>query len=115
MGFYTILARFIVREKNRRANVFPPTLGPHGLYLDNIIWALSSLRPLDKGISTTINGEETTFCVFILNFLTNLVGGNSAVNIKGIKAKKSCWFCFTSTTERADLSYNIVANGRFHY
>jgi hypothetical protein len=115
MGFYAILAGFTVREKNRRANVFPLTLGPHGSHLDDVIRALSSLRPLDKGISTTINGEETIFCVFTLNFLTDLVGGNSAANIKGMKAKKSCRFCLASTTERADLSYNIVANGRFHH
>ena len=30
IGFYTILARFTVWEKNRQANVFPITLSPHG-------------------------------------------------------------------------------------
>jgi hypothetical protein len=115
MGFYTIPAGFTIREKNRRANVFPITLGPHGSQIDDIITALSSLRPLDKGITTIINGEETILCVFTLNFLTDLVGGNSAANIKGIKAKKSYRFCYTDGKEKGDLGFNILSKGRYHH
>ncbi|KAH8745707.1 hypothetical protein BGZ57DRAFT_778289, partial [Hyaloscypha finlandica] len=76
----------------------------------DIIRVLVSLRPLDKGITTVINSEETILCIFTLNFLTNLVGGNTTINIKGIKAKKYCRFCYIDSNKRGNLDYNMLSN-----
>jgi len=62
-----------------------------------------------------INGEETILCVFTLNFLTNLVGGNAAANIKGIKAKKYYRFCHVDSNEKGNLEYNMLSNSRYYY
>lgn len=91
-----------------RANVFPITLDPHGSQLSDIIRALPSLRPLDNGMSTIINGEETNFSVCALNWLTDLVSGNAVAGIKGMKAQ--CYYqCFhASGSERSNLNYDIM-------
>ena len=57
-----------------------------------------------------INSEETILCVFTLNFLTNLVRGNTIVNIKEIKAKKYYRFCYINSNEKGNLDYNILSN-----
>lgn len=121
MGFYVIPAGFSAQERSRRANVFPITLGPHGSNFDDVIYALASLRPLDKGIHTTISGVDTILAVFALNFIGDMP--QQAVNsrIKGVHAKKNCRFCFAGDNgpgqpnDRANLAYDIYANGRYHY
>ena len=57
-----------------------------------------------------INSKETILCVFTLNFLTNLVGGNTIVNIKGIKAKKYYCFYYIDSNEKSNLDYNMLSN-----
>jgi hypothetical protein len=49
-------------------------------------------------------------CVFTLNFLTNLVGGNTTANIKEIKAKKCCRFCHVDGNKKGNLDYNTLLN-----
>jgi hypothetical protein len=45
MGWYLIIAALTFRERNRRANVLPLTLGPHSNNFDDIVDALRILRP----------------------------------------------------------------------
>ena len=72
MGIYNIIAAFDVQERNRRQNVLPLTLGPHGSNLDDVVHALKSLIPLDEGIPPEIKGMKTTVFVFILCFIGDM-------------------------------------------
>jgi hypothetical protein len=73
IGIYDIIASLTIQERNRRQNVLALTLGPHGSNLDNVILALQSLIPLDKGIPIDINGEKTTVYVFTMAFIGDMV------------------------------------------
>jgi hypothetical protein len=50
MGFYLIMAAFSVIDRNRRANVIPLTLGPHGSNFDDVVKCLEELRNLDAKV-----------------------------------------------------------------
>ena len=57
-----------------------------------------------------INSKETILYIFTLNFRTNLVGSNTIVNIKGIKAKKYFYFYYVDNNKKSNLDYNILLN-----
>lgn len=115
ISIYILLINFIIKERNRQVNIFPITSGPYRSQLSDIIRALVSLSPLNKGISITINREETNFCIFIINWLINLIGGNTIIKIKGIKAKYYYRFYYISKSKRGNLDYNILSNGYYYY
>ncbi|KAH8744115.1 hypothetical protein F5882DRAFT_313248, partial [Hyaloscypha sp. PMI_1271] len=73
IGIYIILARLSTKERSRRANIFLITLRPHGLNFDEVIKALALLRPLDKGINTTINSEDIFLAIFYLCFIRDII------------------------------------------
>ena len=73
MGFYVIPARLSAQERSRRANVFPIALSPHGSNFNDVIEALVSLRPLDKGIYTEIARENALLAVFALCFIGDMI------------------------------------------
>ncbi len=58
MGMYLIFAAFAYRERTRRANVLPLTLGPHGSNFSDVIEAMQSLAVLEKGLMVQINGKD---------------------------------------------------------
>jgi hypothetical protein len=115
MGIYVIPAGLSAKERSRRANVFPIALGPHGSNFDEVIEALASLRPLDKGINTTLNGEDIFLAVFCLCFIGDMIQQLLNTGIKGIKSNLNCRFCFAGDSERGDLAYDIHENGRYHF
>lgn len=65
MGVYLIIASFSFKEKVRRSDVLPLTLGPHGANFDDVVNSLQGMYDLDGGVLLTINGKETLVCVRI--------------------------------------------------
>jgi hypothetical protein len=115
MGIYYMFASLNFQERNRRQNVLPITLGPHGSNLDDVIRALQSLIPLDEGMTLDINGIETTVCVFTLCFIGDMPQQQWNAGFKTQRANRGCRFCFISEIERDNLDFDILNEGRFHY
>lgn len=115
MGFYLNFAALTARERERRANVIPFTLGPHGSNFDDVVDALKSLTPLDEGVVLTLDGQETLMCVFSLCYTADMPQGQYNSGNKSQNAARGCRFCFVETDERGNLQFNFDADGRYHY
>lgn len=110
-----IPAAFSSCERNRRANVLPLTLGPHGSNFDDVVAALKSLIPLDRGTLLDIKGIPTMMCVFTLCYIGDMPQQQENSGFKTQRATRGCRFCFVEGTARGDLDFNTVAHGRHHY
>lgn len=59
IGFYLLITAFTNKERNRRANVMPLTLGPHSSNTDNVINAISlAIRALNEGIEIELQPSK---------------------------------------------------------
>ena len=137
MGMYLIMASFTFRERARRANVLPLTLGPHGSNFADVIAALQHMGDLDEvskffisllpfrrsnadlkliqGLLMTINGEEVFLCSFPFMYIGDMPQQQESSGFKSQNANLGCRFCYIVNTERDQLDYDLVQNGRFHH
>lgn len=72
MGVYLIIAAFTFRERARRSNVLPLTLGPHGSNFADVVNSLQALYHLDAGQILKINNKDTLVCVYTLAYLGDM-------------------------------------------
>jgi hypothetical protein len=114
-GFYEIIAALSVRDRTRRANVLPLTLGPHGSNFEDVVAALKSLIPLDRGYQVEIKGKMVNLCVFTLCYLGDMPQQAANSGFKTSRAYKGCRFCMIDEDIRGQLDYDLVENGRFHH
>lgn len=115
MGVYLIIAAFTFRERSRRSNVLPLTLGPHGSNFSDVVNALQALYHLDAGQVLKINNKDTLVCVYTLAYLGDMPQQQENSGFLSAKAKLSCRFCFAKEKDRANIDYDIIGNGRFHH
>lgn len=121
MGFYQIMANLPFRERARRMNVIPITLGPHGSNFADVVEALVPLRDLDQGLTMEIKNPKLDIngpvqvCAFTLMFIGDMPQQQANSGNKSQRAILGCRSCFISKNERGNLDYDIVANGRFHH
>ncbi|OXV07835.1 hypothetical protein Egran_04401 [Elaphomyces granulatus] len=114
MGIYLLIAAFGFEERNRRANVFPVTLGPHGSSFNEVINCLTGLCELDRGVSLPLP-QPTRVCAFTLAFLGDMPQQQANASFKSQRADLSCRFCVVLAEHRGDLSYDILRSGRYHH
>ena len=114
MGVYLLLASFCFKERMRRVNVYPLTLGPHGSNLNDVLDALSSLRNLDKGVVLELP-QPTRVCIFPLCTIGDMPQQQANAGFKSQRANLGCRMCLVPSESRGNLEYDIVKNGRFHY
>ena len=115
MGMYLIFAALSFRERARRANVLPLTLGPHGSNFGDVVNALGSLASLEEGLILNINGEDTLVCAFTLCFIGDMPQQQENAGFKSQRATLGCRFCFVQDVQRGDLDYDTTVNGRYHH
>jgi hypothetical protein len=116
MGIYLIPAALSFQERARRANVFPLALGPHGSNFADVISAMKArLAALDRGLETQINGEPILLCVSTLAYLGDMPQQQKNSSMKTQRAILGCRFCFITTKQRGDLSYDTFLCGRYHF
>ena len=72
IGIYLIMAGLTLRERTRRSNVLPLTLGPHGSNFSDVIGALQLMTKLDEGLSANIKGESVQLFAFTLMFIGDM-------------------------------------------
>lgn len=115
MGVYMIIAAFTFRERARRSNVLPLTLGPHGSNFSDVINALQALYHLDAGQNLNINGQDVFVCVYTMAYIGNMPQQQENAGFLSVKANLSCRYCFAGGDERADTEIDIVTHGRYHH
>jgi hypothetical protein len=115
MGVYLTLASMNLRQRSRRANMFPLTLGPHGSNFSDVISSIVGLAQLDKGIEIEINGEKKFVCVYILAFTGDMPQQQENSGFKRQSANRGCRSCLVEEWNRGDLGFDIVLQGRYHY
>ncbi|KAI9748387.1 MAG: hypothetical protein M4579_007241 [Chaenotheca gracillima] len=115
MGVYLVLASMNNRDRMRRANIFPLTLGPHGSDFEDVIMAIPALRDLDGGMDVKINGEVKTMFAYTLAFIGDMPQQNENAGFKRQSAKFGCRSCLIDSKSRGDLDFDIVRKGRYHY
>ena len=114
MGVYMMLAPFNFNERTRRVNVFPITLGPHGSNLNDVLDTLISLQHADKGVILDLP-EPTRVCIFPICITGDMPQQQMNAGFKSQRATLGCRFCLISSESRADLDYDTIKNGRYHY
>ena len=114
-GCYVTLASMDLRQRSRRANVFPLTLGPHGSDFGEVFTSMAGLTQLDGGIVLTINGEKVFVIAYIYIFTGDMPAQNKAGGFKSQVANYGCRSCLISASERGDLDFDVVRMGRYHH
>ncbi|KAI9749068.1 MAG: hypothetical protein M4579_007019 [Chaenotheca gracillima] len=115
IGLYLIFAGLNSRERFRRANVFPVTLGPHGSNFRNVVKALQQFTVLDEGVDVELNGSTVHLTAYTLAFIGDMPQQQENSGFMGPRATRSCRFCLVAREERGDLSFDIVNKGRYHH
>lgn len=116
-GFYFIPANLPFAERNRRANVLPFTLGPHGSNMDGIVDAVgASLRELDAGVEVTMpDGKKIILLVFTLVYIGDTPQQQENSGMLSHTATYGCRACHVHRDERGDVDFDIIEHGRFHH
>lgn len=114
MGVYLLLAGLPIHERNKRANVFPLTLGPHGSNFDEVIESLHQLREFDKGFQVQL-AQLTRVCAFSLCLLGDMPQQQINSGFMTQRADLGCRFCTISADDRGNLDYDIIRQGRYHH
>ena len=115
-AFYLIPANLPYKERRILANVFTVTLGPHGAHLKDVIGAFGkAIRALDRGQTLDINGEQTTVCAFIMAFLGDMPQQADNAGFSRHNAVMGCRTCLCSKSDRDNLNYDVIVNGRYHW
>ena len=116
LGIYVTIAGLNWRERKRRANILPLTLGPHGADFATVIEILKpGLTSLDNGLQVTIGGKETFLSVFTLAFTGDMKQQMESSGLGSALAILGCSKCLATKEERADLTYNTHLHGRTHH
>ena len=116
MGMYLMIAAFSSRERYRRTNVFPLTLGPHGSNFPDVIEALGGMmQQLDRGLTLSINGLETFVCVFTMAYTGDMPQQQENSGFLSQNATFGCQFYEVSAGERSNLQFDILGQGCFHH
>jgi hypothetical protein len=117
MGIYLIPACLSADERARPSNVYPITLGPHGTNFSDVISSLTRLTDLDRGIDFRASDRDRPgkLVAFCLSFLGDMPQQQDNSGFKRPTAYHSCRRCLISESERGNLNYNIISNGRYHY
>lgn len=99
MGVYLFVAALTNKERGRRANIIPLTLGPHGCNLAEVIDAVGAvIGALDAGIVIElVDGTKRMVCAQILAFLGDMPQQQLNAGFLSQKAKFGCRSCIRDT------------------
>ncbi|KAF6223757.1 hypothetical protein HO173_013218 [Letharia columbiana] len=115
-AFYLIPACLDYAERRKLANVFTLSLGPHGANIKDVVEAFRKpIQDLDRGIELEVNGVTDIFWAFALTFLGDMPQQADNGGFMRHTATMGCRTCYCSKDERANLDFDIVGNGRYHW
>ncbi|KAL9593508.1 MAG: hypothetical protein Q9219_007519 [cf. Caloplaca sp. 3 TL-2023] len=118
MGVYCTIANLNWRERKRRANVLPLTLGPHGSNFGDVIRTLQpALEQLAEGVPMLLNDNEepTTVIVYTMAFTGDLPQQQANSGFMSPIAHRGCSKCLVTKEQRHDLTFDLLLQSRNHY
>ncbi|KAN0117108.1 hypothetical protein V8E51_003085 [Hyaloscypha variabilis] len=115
LGVYIILASLNLRQRSRRVNIFPLTLGSHASKFDDALSSIAGIAELDKGAELTINNEKKWVVAFTHGFLGDMPQQNRNSDFLEQDAEKGCRCCVCPKAEKADLDFDVIKKGRYHH
>ncbi|RDW84612.1 hypothetical protein BP6252_02202 [Coleophoma cylindrospora] len=115
-GFYITPACLPYHERRKPGNEFTLTLGPHGASMTDIVTNLEpGLVALAHGKTLRINGAEVMVKAFPIVLTGDMPQAADNSGFMRHNAERGCRACKCTSHERADLDYDVVANGRYHF
>lgn len=114
-GVYMTPAGLDQLQRSRRVNNFALTLGPHASDIGVIMAGMKDLKTLDRGMEMEVNGETVWFCPYIHVYIGDMQQQNANAGLLAPTATRSCRQCLVKTSQRADLAFDIVGEGRFYH
>jgi hypothetical protein len=115
-AFYLIPACLSFVERQKIANVFTLTLGPHGADPQDVINAFkNSMVLLAKGITMDINGQATLVRGFTHVIVGDLPQQADNSGFLRYNANLGCRSCFVHKSNRGDYQFDCVTSGRYHW
>lgn len=115
-AFYLIPACLSYDERRKLANVFTLSLGPHGADLNDVVEAFHRpLQQLDGATDLEVNGITTTIWAFAITLLGDMPQQADNAGFLRHTANMGCRTCFCPKDQRADLDFDIIDNGRYHW
>lgn len=116
IGIYFILVLLSSRERDRRANVFPLTLGLYGSNFVDIVEVIKLLTVLDRSVKVYIPRIGTILLIaFTFAFLSNISQQQKNSRIKTQRVNLSCRIYYIYTDFRGVIDYNVFLKGRYYY
>ena len=92
------------------------TLKPHGAKMNNIIYLFyADFQDLEKGITMDFNGKKKLVNVFLMAITGNIPQQAANSGLFSHKAVIRCQSCYYPKTHQADLSYNVIYHGKYHF
>ncbi|KAL9635849.1 MAG: hypothetical protein Q9204_002463 [Flavoplaca sp. TL-2023a] len=117
MGIYATVAALNWRERKRRSNVFPLTLGPYASEFSDVLQTLQpNLSQLHEGnVVMDIDGEETILLAYTLASTGDMPQQASSGSFASPQAMRGCSKCLVTKEQRANLTFDIYHNARAYY
>lgn len=116
IGVYLFVARLTNKERSRRANIIPLTLGLYGCNLAEVIDTISAIvAALDTGIEMELV-DSTRIIVYapILAFLGNMLQQQLNASFLSQKARFGCRSCIRDSKSQANLDIKL-GELRYYY
>ena len=115
-AFYLIPACLPFDERRKLANIFTLTLGPHGANINDVVEAFRRpIQELDHGTRLEISGQEQAVWAFGMTLLGDMPQQADNAGFLRHTAKRGCRTCYCTTEEKADLEFDTVLGGRYHW
>lgn len=117
MGIYATIAAMDWRERKRRANVFPLTLGPYASDFSDVIQTLTpDLTRLHEGhFAMDVDGEETIILAYPLAFTGDMPQQALNGGFMSPLAKRGCSKCLVTKDQRSNLTFDVYHNARVYH
>ena len=115
-GVYMQWAFLRAGDRKRQANVFPFTLGPFAAKWEDIVDSMIHISHLQFGADIYLDdGTPATIVAPCLAYVGDMPQQQANAGCKSQNAEYFCRHCLIDTENRANLEYNTVLNGRYHY
>ncbi|SMR42193.1 unnamed protein product [Zymoseptoria tritici ST99CH_1E4] len=116
LGCYFLNGAFGSKERNRRMNLIPFTIGPHGSNTTEVVAAIAPLlAPLDAGMKLDLNGVETVVCAMPFFFIGDMPQQAANAGFLTQRATFGCRSCTFKQTDWKSLELDVVGKGRYHH
>ncbi|KAI5806056.1 hypothetical protein EDC01DRAFT_626159 [Geopyxis carbonaria] len=114
-GIYMIISAQNLRDRTRRNNIIPLTLGPHGSDLRDVMTALGPfMRKLEVGVEIMLDSQYLVIAP-ALGFLGDMPQQAENMGFLRQNATFGCRTCLIPSEHYSNMEFDILTKGRYHY